>query len=309
MVKRKSDDELEILENPVKKKQISLNSFFGCSFTSNNAKNDSKTKKTTSSVPRLVKYKTVEQKLGRKIFSTLSFDARIWLKYDKDEEYATNLFCKVCTQFREHIEGIQYFKEDWITGSTNYRSSNATDHAEGVPHKEAMKHYYKSLGKTHDEKRDHNQQSIESGLARMNEKDVMLTHKKFETAYFIAKEELPLTKFERILALEELHHNVELMLIGNNGMCGEFIDYIADDLALKVLQKLNSSNFHSALWDGTTDVSVSEKETIFVLYLDSVRSDGEVLVKTEFLGLAEVNHAHVEEIKQSIYESFEQIGM
>ena len=46
-----------------------------------------------------------------------------------------------------------------------------------------------------------------------------------------------------------------------------------------------------------------------MLYLDSVRSDGEVLVKTEFLGLAEVNHAHVEEIKQSIYESFEQIGM
>ena len=64
---------------------------------------------------------------------------------------------------------------------------------------------------------------------------------------------------------------------------------IADDLALKVLQKLKSSNFHSALWDGTTDVSVSEKETIFVLYLDKVRSDGKVLVKTEFLGLAEVS--------------------
>ena len=84
---------------------------------------------------------------------------------------------------------------------------------------------------------------------------------------------------------------------------------IADDLALKVLQKLKSSNFHSALWDGTTDVSVPDKETIFVLYLDKVRSNREVLVKTEFLGLAKVNHAHVEGIKQSIYESFEQIGM
>ena len=61
MSKRKSDDELEILEKPVKKKQILLNSFFGCSYTSNNAKNDSKTEKTTSSVPRLVKYKTVEE--------------------------------------------------------------------------------------------------------------------------------------------------------------------------------------------------------------------------------------------------------
>ena len=43
------------------------------------------------------------------------------------------------------------------------------------------------------------------------------------------------------------------------------------------------------MWDGATDVSVSKKETIFVLYLDKVGSDGKVLVKTEFLGLAEVS--------------------
>ena len=186
------------------------------------------------------------------------------------------------TQFRERIEGIQYFKEDWITGSTNYHLSNAIDHTEDASHKEAMKHYYKSVGKTHYEKRDRNQQSIENGLTRMSEKNVILTRKKIETAYLIAKKELPLTKFKRILALEELH-NVELgNAYHNNKICGEFIDYITNDLALKVLQKLKSSNFHRALWDGTTDVLVLEKETIFVLYLDKVRSDGEVLVKTEF---------------------------
>ena len=208
MLKRKSDDELEILEKPVKKKQILLNSFFSCSSTSNNANNDSKTKKTTSSAPRLVKYKTVEVNWIEK--SLAPFDAKIWLQYDKDGEYATNLLCKVCTQFREHIEGIQYFKQDWITGYTNYCSSNTVDHAEGVPHKEAMKHFCKRTGKTHVEKRDCNQQSIESGLGRMNEKDIMLKRKKLEAAYFIAKEELPLTKFERILALEELHNSIML---------------------------------------------------------------------------------------------------
>ena len=60
-------------------------------------------------------------------------------------------------------------------------------------------------------------------------------------------------------------------------------------------------------WDN--NVSVSEKETIFVLYLEKVGNDREVLVKTEFLELAEVNHAHTEGVQQSIYESFEQIGM
>ena len=137
----------------------------------------------------------------------------------------------------------------------------------------------------------------------------MLTCKKFETAYFIAKEELLPTKFEEILAWKELHNGELGNAYCNNNICGEFINYIANDLALKAFQKLKSSNFHSAYWDGTTDVSVSEKETIFVLYLDKVRTGGEVLVKTEFLGLVEVNHAHAKAIKQSIYESFEQIGM
>ena len=212
-------------------------------------------------MPRLVKYKTVEENWIEK--SLVPFHARIWLQYEKDGEYATNLRCKVCTQLREHNKGTQYSKEDWLTGSTNCRSSNAIDHA-GVPHKEAMKHYYKSVGKTRVEKRDHNQQSIESGLAKMNEKDVMLTYKKRETAYFITKE-LPLTKFEKILALEKLH-NLELgNAYCNNNMCGEFIDYIANNLALKVVQKLKSSNFHSALWDETIDVSFSKKDNFCVI--------------------------------------------
>ena len=42
MLKRKSDDEFEILKKLVKKKQILLNSYFGCSSCFNKAK---KTKK------------------------------------------------------------------------------------------------------------------------------------------------------------------------------------------------------------------------------------------------------------------------
>ena len=49
MLKCMSDKELEILEKPVKKKQISLNYYFDCSYSSNSAKHNSKTKKTSSS--------------------------------------------------------------------------------------------------------------------------------------------------------------------------------------------------------------------------------------------------------------------
>ena len=62
MFKCRSDDELEILEKLVKKKRIPLNSYFGCSSSFNNVKNDSKTKNIfSSSALRLLKYKTVEE--------------------------------------------------------------------------------------------------------------------------------------------------------------------------------------------------------------------------------------------------------
>ena len=292
-MKCKSDDGLEILEKPGKNKQILLNSFFGCSFTSNNAKNNRKTKKTTSSAPKLVKYKTAEENWIPNFLHPLiaPFDAKIWLQYDKDGEYATNLCCKVCIHNLEST-----LKECSILKKIGWPDQPITPHPMQLI-MQKMSHIKKPwniIGKTHAEKRD-NQQSIKSGLARINEKDVTRTQKKIETAYFIAKEELPLTKFERILALEK-PHNAELgNPYRNNNMCGEFIDYMANDLAMKVLL--------------LSHPTASQKETIFLLYLDKVGSDGEVLEKTEFLGLAEVNHAHTEGIKQSIYESFEQIGM
>ena len=62
MLKCRSDDELEVLEKLVKMKQISLNSYSGCSLSFNNVKNYSKTKKTySSSALRLLKSKTVEE--------------------------------------------------------------------------------------------------------------------------------------------------------------------------------------------------------------------------------------------------------
>ena len=71
MMKRKTIMSQEMLEKLVKKKQISLNSYFGCPLSFHKAKNDNKTKKTVSfSILRLLKYKT-RRKQDRKIFSTL----------------------------------------------------------------------------------------------------------------------------------------------------------------------------------------------------------------------------------------------
>ena len=111
-LKLNSDDEFEILKKVVKKKQILLNSYFGCSSCFNKEKN---TKKTSSSEPRLLEYKTVEENWIKE--SLAAFNARIWLQYDKDGEYATNLRCNACIQLRENIERIKYFfkkLDSWV---------------------------------------------------------------------------------------------------------------------------------------------------------------------------------------------------
>ena len=75
MMKRKTIMSQEILEKLVKKKQISLNSYFGCPLSFHKAKNDNKTKKTVSfSILRLLKYKTVEENRIEK--SLAPFSAR-----------------------------------------------------------------------------------------------------------------------------------------------------------------------------------------------------------------------------------------
>ena len=69
----------------------------------------------------------------------------------------------------------------------------------------------------------------------MNIKDFELTKKKSEVAYFIAKEELPLSLFPKLLNLEK-RHGVELgTACRNRKYAGKIIDYISEKLAdLKV---------------------------------------------------------------------------
>ncbi len=62
------------------------------------------------------------------------YDPKMWLTYDVNGEYAENLKCKVCTTFENQIKGMYRYNATWVNGSTNYKSSNAVDHANSEPH-------------------------------------------------------------------------------------------------------------------------------------------------------------------------------
>ena len=112
------------------------------------------------------------------------------------------------------------------------------------------------------------QQLVTSGIANMQASDHAKTKTKFEVAYFTAKEELPLSKYLQLLKLEK-KHGVDIGIAYRNDMsCNVFITHIVELLASDLKEKLSNANFFSVLTDGSEDASISEKEAVFVQFLD-----------------------------------------
>ena len=199
-----------------------------------------------------------------------------WLVINADKnksDCVMSLNCSVCKAHADKINGMKNFSTAWaFTGSTNLRLSNAEDHARGEPHKRALDLHLKETKRQHAFERaesmktanDSGQQLITTGIVNMQSTDLARTKTKFEVAYFVAKEELPLSKYPQLLNLEE-KHGVDL---GNayrsDKSCNMFIAHIGEELARKLGEKLSTANFFSVLTDGFEDASITEKEAIFV---------------------------------------------
>ena len=72
-----------------------------------------------------------------------------------------------------------------------------------------------------------------------------------ETAYFIAKEELPISKFEKIYTLE-VKHGVQ------NTSASVMIDFIVDSMAMDLKRTLENCKFFRLFINGSTDASITD---------------------------------------------------
>lgn len=96
------------------------------------------------------------------------------------------------------------------------------------------------------EDRDPGQSSVAEGFLRGNERAAAHVKKKFEVAYFVAKEELAFLKYPAILNLEEMQHGVDVgQAYHNDKNCAEFIHYIGKDFHNNILQKSKTVNFYN----------------------------------------------------------------
>ncbi|XP_065681529.1 zinc finger protein 862-like [Hydra vulgaris] len=233
-----------------------------------------------------------------------------WLFYDIDSnERVKNLKCKFCTEFNDTIKTMPYYTNTFIVGSANYRKSNILDHCKSQPHLKAYTLFLKKSNNFQNASKPllpcKNNATITDGLKKMEKNDLEKTLKKFQLSYFIAKQQLPLSKFVPIVKLVELFGvNMGESYISDR-QCVVFIDYIARSLQNSLHDSLRNAKFYSVLCDGSTDSSVIENEVVYALYFDPqpVGSDA-VEIRTSFLDIKYLESGKAQGVVKVLEECF-----
>ena len=81
--------------------------------------------------------------------------------------------------------------------------------------------------------------------------------KKFESSYFLAKKEVPLSLFLKLISHQERHSVIVGTGYHNRTLGTLFLEIVAENLTEGLKEKLNSRNFFGLLTDGSTNSAVN----------------------------------------------------
>lgn len=165
------------------------------------------------------------------------------------------MYCTFCQEAGAEIAG----KTDFVTGCTSFKKETLSIHGRSHRHTRARDHV---LGK----QKPASEGPLSAVFQKMrsqNDKDAQKEMTiKINTAYFVAKEELPFTKYKGLVQLQKKNGLEIGVTYANDTKCAEMTGVIGKLLADDVSKKLKEAHFISVLIDGASDVSGIENETI-----------------------------------------------
>ena len=127
---------------------------------------------------------------------------------------------------------------------------------------------------------------------------------KFNSVYYLLKQERPFSDYPHLLKLQTKNR---VKPIGSSYLheqaAATFVEVTGDVHHRSLKEKLAKARYYYVLNDGSSDTSVSEKELVYVLFLD----DGKP--KIEILSIEDVKNADAAGIQECITESFQRIGI
>ena len=199
-----------------------------------------------------------------RIFQNSWIDKFPWVVFD---ENAQEMYCKYCRKF-PHLSD----RKDVLTrGTKNLRIDGLKLHDKYQEHLLCVKHWFKELDDPQaaaDPSQAFADTPIGQSLLKLDESQRKRLESLFNTAYGVVKAGKPFSDYELIceiqvkngLDLGENYRNI-------NG-CKNLAASIAQTLVDKPVQELKNINFLCILSDGSTDVSVTEQEIVYIHYVE-----------------------------------------
>ena len=254
----------------------------------------------SSSKKRTVTRKTVEGWISQydKEFHTMR-----WLDFSMagDRKHVAQVRCKVCCEFSERLISLRNYRPTFIEGTDNVRSSAVVDHAKSAMHARAMDLYrIKTQAPSPIDYAPIARAFVRDMLDPVAKERLV---KKFEIAFFIAKEKFPFTKFFPLCKMEEKHGVKIGSGYQNDHACASFVHFIALEQLEILKDQLSKVNFFSMQADASTDAANKECELFMVQYLDSKATDGKLHVRDRFLAVRYL----VSSTGEGLYKCFDEM--
>jgi hypothetical protein len=142
---------------------------------------------------------------------------------------------------------------------------------------------------------------MDAAIRRMNHDQAEQLLVCFNTAYFVAKEELPFTMYPSLLSLQQKNGVIIPNSYRCDQACRRFMEYIYDDIQDKTITFIKNARVFSVMFDGATDVSVSENEIIYARVVEKG------IPQNVFVQIGAVEHAHAEGVLSTIDKAMDSI--
>lgn len=200
-----------------------------------------------------------------------------WLTV-REEDQA--LLCSLCCNAPE-VAG----KSQFLTGCASTKKETMQKHAASNGHIRAQAAV---LAKQKPIRETAIAQSLAKGRKDQEEKDRREVAVKMTTAFYLAKEELPFSKFQGLIELQKKNGLEVTSTYANNKTCGEMVSVLGKMFKEETVREINQNNYISVMADGATDAGGLENETVFCHYVQ----DGHPV--NRLISHKAVEHAHAE---------------
>lgn len=163
--------------------------------------------------------------------------------------------CSVCCDAPE-VAGNNQF----ITGCKPTKKETMQKHATSNVHMRAQS---ATLAKQKPVRESVLVKSFSKGTKNLDERDRREVAIKMTTTYFIAKEELPFSKFNGLIALQKKNGLQLTSTYANDKTCVQMISVIGKLEKEALAAEIGGKNYISVMADGATDAGGIENETMF----------------------------------------------